>query len=83
LQVQLTVEIDAPLLLPESGLLTFLQELWEMLSSASENPSGIPQSILDEKAEEIRAKKERQNEINVRPAFLLRSPGPCLRLVVV
>jgi hypothetical protein len=62
----LTVEIDARLLLPESGLLTCLQELWEMLASASENTSGIPQSILDEKAEEIRAKKERQNEINVR-----------------
>jgi hypothetical protein len=42
-----------------------LQELWEMLHSASQNPSGIPQKILDEKAEEIRAKKEKQNEINV------------------
>lgn len=46
-----------------------LQELWEMLHSASQNPSGIPQKILDEKAEEIRAKKEKQNEINVRSSF--------------
>lgn len=37
--------------------------------SAAGNPSGIPQQILDEKAEELRKKKEIQDAINV--IFLL------------
>ena len=37
-----------------------------LLHSASGNASGIPQMILDEKAEELRKKKEMQDAINVR-----------------
>ncbi len=43
------------------------QELWTLLASASGNPSGIPQKILDEKAEEMRQKKVMEEEINVSP----------------
>ena len=43
------------------------QELWTLLASASSNPSGIPQKILDEKAEEMRQKKVMEEEINVSP----------------
>lgn len=55
-----------------------------MLHSASQNPSGIPQKILDEKAEEIRAKKEKQTEINVRqhPRFALFPPGLRLECIL-
>lgn len=42
------------------------QELWGLLASASQNPSGVPQRLLDEKAEELRKKKETQDRINVR-----------------
>ena len=41
------------------------QELWVLLHSACGNASGIPQMILDEKAEELRKKKEMQDAINV------------------
>lgn len=44
---------------------TVQQELWALLASASSMASGIPQQILDEKAEELRKKKELQ-EKNVR-----------------
>lgn len=43
-----------------------------LLHSASGNASGIPQTILDEKAAELRKKKEMQDAINVRPC-----PRPC------
>lgn len=49
-----------------------------MLHSASQNPSGIPQKILDEKAEEIRAKKEKQTEINVSYPPPLGLPPGCV-----
>ncbi|GMH43577.1 hypothetical protein BSKO_11499 [Bryopsis sp. KO-2023] len=44
------------------------KELWAMLASASTTASGIPQQILDEKAEELRKKKEIQDKKNVRTA---------------
>lgn len=44
-----------------------VQELWSLLASAASTESGIPQKLLDEKAEEIRQKKERQDQINVTP----------------
>lgn len=50
----------------EVGSLTAAcQELWVLLHSASNTASGIPQQILDEKAEEMRKKKEMQDAINV------------------
>jgi hypothetical protein len=52
-------------LVAEVGPLTACQELWVLLHSASSNASGIPQQILDEKAEEMRKKKEMQDAINV------------------
>ena len=42
-----------------------MQELWSLLASAGQNPSGVPQRLLDEKAEELRRKKEPQDKINV------------------
>ena len=36
-----------------------------LLHSAANNPSGVPQRLLDEKAEELRKKKETQDRINV------------------
>lgn len=50
------------------------QELWLMLASAASNDSGIPQAILDAKAEEVRKRKEVQDAITVRR----RQPSPCL-----
>ena len=41
------------------------QELWTLLSSACETASGIPQKILDDKAEELRIKNEAQKAIQV------------------
>lgn len=41
------------------------QELWVLLASASEQPTGIPQKILDDKAEELRIKFEAQKAITV------------------
>ena len=49
-----------------------LQELWVLLASAAENPSGVPQRLLDEKAEELRKKKETQDRINVSRPLLQR-----------
>lgn len=46
-------------------LLACLQELWALLASACSTLSGIPQSILEAKAEELRKKKEVQDQINV------------------
>lgn len=33
---------------------TFMQDLWELLISAQESVSGIPQQFLDQKKEEIK-----------------------------
>lgn len=41
------------------------QELWTLLASASEQASGIPKKILDDKAEELRIKNEAQKAIQV------------------
>ena len=49
------------------------QELWGLLASASQNPSGVPQRLLDEKAEELRKKKETQDRINVRSVPVIGS----------
>ena len=35
----------------------FMKELWELLVSAQQNPSGIPTAILEEKKEQIRLEK--------------------------
>jgi hypothetical protein len=61
------------------------QELWLMLASAAGNDSGIPQAILDAKAEEVRKRKEVQDAITVRrrqpsPAFLHLRVGICMSL---
>lgn len=55
----------------ENRFPTACQELWVLLNSANQNQSGIPQQILDEKAEELRKKKEMQDAINVRAQFVL------------
>ncbi|GMH33068.1 hypothetical protein BSKO_00902 [Bryopsis sp. KO-2023] len=48
----------------EKNTSLFMKELWAMLASASTTASGIPQQILDEKAEELRKKKEIQDKKN-------------------
>jgi len=40
----------------------FMRELWDLLVSANENPSGIPQRFIDEKAQELRRLKEIADE---------------------
>ncbi|KAF0293057.1 Serine/arginine repetitive matrix protein 1 [Amphibalanus amphitrite] len=38
----------------------FMQELWDLLCSASANPNGIPDSFIEEKKEEIKKRNEEQ-----------------------
>ena len=54
------------------------QELWTLLASASEQPTGIPQKILDDKAEELRIKFEAQKAITVSPQL-----ATCLHVCIV
>lgn len=42
-----------------------LQELWQLLISANETGTGIPQRFLDEKAEEMRRAKEEAERLQV------------------
>lgn len=39
---------------------TFMQDLWELLISAQESVTGIPQQFLDSKKEEIKKRMVRQ-----------------------
>ncbi len=41
------------------------QELWQLLISANETGTGIPQRFLDEKAEEMRRQKEEAERVQV------------------
>lgn len=50
----------------EKNTSLFCKELWLMLASAAGNDSGIPQAILDAKAEEVRKRKEVQDAITAR-----------------
>ena len=59
MQIQLTPFLEA-------GVGTFMKDLWVLLLSAQETPSGIPQQFLDEQAEELRSKQERLREVEVR-----------------
>ena len=62
-----------------------VQELWQLLISANQTGTGIPQRFLDEKAEELRRQKEEQERVQVGPP-LAAKPGslpaaccaPCL-----
>jgi len=58
----LHVELQ-PFLEKNTGL--FMRELWSMLHSASGNESGVPQQLLDAKAEELREKREKEMAIQV------------------
>jgi serine/arginine repetitive matrix protein 1 len=49
----------------EKNTALFMKELWTLLASASANESGVPQQLLDEKAEELRAKREKEAAIQV------------------
>lgn len=49
-----------------SCLAARLQELWQLLISANETGTGIPQCFLDEKADELRKQKEEQERVQVR-----------------
>lgn len=50
----------------EKNTSLFCKELWVMLHSAAGNASGIPQPILDAKAEEVRQRELVQKELEVR-----------------
>ncbi|KAJ2718813.1 Serine/arginine repetitive matrix protein 1 [Coemansia sp. Benny D115] len=41
----------------------FMQSLWEVLLEAQESPTGIPESFIRNKVEELRVKKEEQEKI--------------------
>eukprot|EP01024_Parvocaulis_polyphysoides_P010224 TRINITY_DN133_c1_g2_i2.p3 TRINITY_DN133_c1_g2~~TRINITY_DN133_c1_g2_i2.p3 ORF type:complete len:400 (+),score=92.42 TRINITY_DN133_c1_g2_i2:1393-2592(+) len=41
----------------------FMKELWTLLAQAQESPSGIPQQILDIKAEELKNKEQYQEKL--------------------
>ena len=45
---------------------TFMVELWELLVSATQNASGIPQKFIDEKAAELKRQKEIAEELKKR-----------------
>ena len=45
---------------------TFMVELWELLVSATQNASGIPQKFIDEKAAELKRQKEIAVELKKR-----------------
>lgn len=47
-----------PFLEKNAGL--FMKELWTLLASAAASSTGIPQSIMDAKAEELKQRKEQQ-----------------------
>lgn len=49
----------------EKNTSLFMKELWALLNSASQNESGVPQQLLDAKAEELRIKRERELAIQV------------------
>ena len=49
----------------EVGVLTACQELWVHLHSANSSQSYIPQQILDQKALELKKRKEISDQINV------------------
>ncbi|ETW06809.1 hypothetical protein H310_02959 [Aphanomyces invadans] len=43
----------------EGDASSFMEELWNLLVSAQENPTGIPQVFLDKKKKEMEAKREK------------------------
>lgn len=50
----------------ENNAKTFCQELWNLLVSASQTPSGIPQSWLDAEAEERRKREDQRRRMQER-----------------
>ena len=54
------------------------QEFWSLLVSACQTGSGIPQKFLDEKAEEIRKRKEEEERIQVGAEARHRASGCCV-----
>lgn len=44
----------------------FMQELWDLLLDAQENPTGIPTKFIEEKKEELRRKKIEEEKIRKR-----------------
>lgn len=46
------------------------QELWQLLISANETGTGIPQRFLDEKAAEMQRAKEEAEMLQARPGLL-------------
>lgn len=49
----------------EKNTSLFCRELWQLLVSANQTGTGIPQRFLDEKAEELRRQKEEQERVQV------------------
>lgn len=44
----------------EKNTSSFMKELWSLLISAAENPSGVPAEFIEKKKEELRQKKADQ-----------------------
>jgi hypothetical protein len=47
----------------EKNTVKFMKELWNLLLSAQQNASGVPQQFLDEKEAEIQQRKVRLSKI--------------------
>lgn len=59
----------------EKNTSLFCRELWQLLISANQTGTGIPQRFLDEKAEELRRQKEEQERVQV--GSRRGAPGRC------
>lgn len=52
------IQINLEGFLGEEGAALFMHELWKLLLSAQDSPSGVPQSLLDEEKRQIEAQKD-------------------------
>ncbi|CAK4351095.1 unnamed protein product [Aphanomyces euteiches] len=57
----------------EGDAYAFMDELWTLLLSAQENPTGIPQVFLDKKKKEMEAKREKEKKQQERLAKRVES----------
>nr|CAH7746582.1 unnamed protein product [Callosobruchus chinensis] len=56
------MQINLTGFLQSKNAMEFMAELWDLLISAQENPSGIPTSLMDAKREELAIKKEKEDK---------------------
>ncbi len=59
------IQINLEGFLGEEGAAPFMHELWKLLLSAQESPSGIPQSLVNEEKRALEAKKEAEARLQM------------------